>query len=70
MESPLVSVLEYPAFAVQPLAAYRTSILLIIRQITSKNPSLSRHFLYVPLRSSWLPTLYPYATGLEFIGIR
>lgn len=33
----------------QLLAVYRTSILLKIRQITSKNPRTSRHFLYVPL---------------------
>ena len=56
-------------FAVQSLALYRTSILLIIQQITQKTPSISRHFLYVPLRSSWLPPLYPYTTGLEFMGI-
>ena len=39
MESPLVSVFEYLAFAVQPLALYRTSILLIIQQITTKLPA-------------------------------
>ena len=70
MESLLVSVFEYPAFTVQSLALYRTSILLIIQQIAKKNPSISRHFLYVPLRSSWLPPLYPFTTGLEFIGNR
>jgi hypothetical protein len=63
VESPLVSVFEYSAFAVQPLALCRTSILLTIQQITPKNPGISRHFLYVPLRSSWLPPLYPYTTG-------
>jgi hypothetical protein len=64
VESPLVSVFEYPAFAVQSLALYRTSILLRSQQITQKIPRISRHFLYVPLRSSWLPPLYPYTTGL------
>jgi hypothetical protein len=67
--SPLVRVFEYPAFAVQSRTLYRTSILLIIQQITPNKPSISRHFLYVPLRSSWLPPLYPYTTGLELMGI-
>jgi hypothetical protein len=44
-----------------------TGILLIIQQITSNNHSLSRHFLYVPLRSLWLPPLCKYETRLEFI---
>jgi hypothetical protein len=39
VESPLVGVFEYPAFAVQSLALYRTSILLIIQQITLKIPA-------------------------------
>ena len=39
VESPLVSVFEYPAFSRTTPAVYRTSILLIIQQITSKNPA-------------------------------
>ena len=54
-------------FAVYALAVYRTSILLIIRQITSKNPITSRHFLYVPLRSSWLPPLIPARRGWNLL---
>jgi hypothetical protein len=48
-ENPPASVFEYPAFAVQSLAVYRTSISLIIWQITSKyldSPGTSFMFHY------------------------
>jgi len=50
-------------FAVQLASSYRTTIWLIIQEITSKIPDPSRHFLYVPLRISvyWLQ--------LEVVGI-
>ena len=56
-------------FPVQLLAVYRTSILLIIQIDNLEKRAIARHFLYVPLRSSLLPPLYQYETGLEFIGI-
>ena len=48
-ESPGIGIFEYPAFAVQPFAMCRTSILLITQQITSKNltsPGTSFMFHY------------------------